>query len=196
MEELLPFATTRMNLEDIMLSEMIQLRINASFPPPLLAIFPLSCSSFVFLYYPVQITIISHPNVSYLLPVFLVPQWMILKCVDSVYLMFTFCFSCNNCHIKSAHLLTNIRMNGHPCWLNCKESACQCGRHRFNPWIGKIPCRREWQPTPVFLPGKFYEQRILAAYSPWGLKESDTTEHACMHNRENYLTFRPQIPLL
>ena len=121
---------------------------------------------------------------------------MILKCVDSVYLMFTFCFSCNNCHIKSAHLLTNIRMNGHPCWLNCKESACQCGRHRFNPWIGKIPCRREWQPTPVFLPGKFYEQRILAAYSPWGLKESDTTEHACMHNLENYLTFRPQIPLL
>ena len=50
-----------------MLSEIIQLRMNPSFPPSLLAVFPLSCSSFVFLYYRVQITVISHPNVSYLL---------------------------------------------------------------------------------------------------------------------------------
>ena len=39
-----------------------------------------------------------------------------------------------------------------------------------------LPWRREWQPTPVFLPGEFHEQRSLAVYSPWGLKESDTTE--------------------
>ena len=42
-----------------------------------------------------------------------------------------------------------------------------------DPWVGKIPWRREWQPTPVFLPGEFHG---LAGYSPWGCKESDTTE--------------------
>ena len=38
-----------------------------------------------------------------------------------------------------------------------KKSACQCRRrkrHRFDPWVRKIPWRRKWQPTPVFLPGK------------------------------------------
>ena len=43
-------------------------------------------------------------------------------------------------------------------------------------WVGKLPWRREWQPTPVFLPGEFHEQRSLAGHSPWGHKESDTTE--------------------
>ena len=50
-------------------------------------------------------------------------------------------------------------------------------RDRFNPWIGKIPWSRKWQPTPVFLPGKFHGQRSLVGYSPWGRKESDTTDH-------------------
>ena len=49
-------------------------------------------------------------------------------------------------------------------------------RRRFSPWVGKIPWRRAWQPTPVFLPGEFHGQRSLAGYSPWGHKESDTTE--------------------
>ena len=44
------------------------------------------------------------------------------------------------------------------------------------PWVGKIPWRREWQPTPVFLPGESHGQRSLVGYSPWGCKESDTTE--------------------
>ena len=48
-----------------------------------------------------------------------------------------------------------------------------CG---FNPWVGKIPWRRAWQPTPVFLHGESYGQRSLAGYSPWGHKGSDTTE--------------------
>ena len=43
-------------------------------------------------------------------------------------------------------------------------------------WVRKIPWRREWLPTPVFLPGKFYGQRSLAGYSPWGCNELDTTE--------------------
>ena len=49
--------------------------------------------------------------------------------------------------------------------------------------VRKIPWRREWQPTPVILPGEFHGQRSPAVYSPWGHKESDTTEwvHACTH---------------
>ena len=46
----------------------------------------------------------------------------------------------------------------------------------FFPWVGKIPWRREWLPTPVFLPGGLHGQRNLTGYSPWGHKESDTTE--------------------
>ena len=42
-------------------------------------------------------------------------------------------------------------------------------------WVGKIPWRPAWQPTPVFLPGEFHGQRSLAGYSPWGRNESDTT---------------------
>ena len=47
---------------------------------------------------------------------------------------------------------------------------------RFNSWVGKIPWRRKWQPTPVLLPGKLHGLRSLVGYSPWGHKESDTTE--------------------
>ena len=44
----------------------------------------------------------------------------------------------------------------------------------------KIPWRRKWQPTPVFLPQKSHGQRSLVGYSRWGHKESDMTEHTCM----------------
>ena len=47
---------------------------------------------------------------------------------------------------------------------------------RFNPWVRKIPWRRPWQPTPVFLPGEFHGQRSPMSYSPWGHKELDMTE--------------------
>jgi len=47
---------------------------------------------------------------------------------------------------------------------------------QFSPWVGKIPWRKAWQLTPVFLPGEFHGQRSLVSYSPWGCKESDTTE--------------------
>ena len=50
-------------------------------------------------------------------------------------------------------------------------------RHGLDPWVRKIPCRRKWQPTPVFLPREFHGQRILAGYSPWGHKEEDTTKY-------------------
>ena len=55
-----------------------------------------------------------------------------------------------------------------------KESTCQYRRHKrhsFNPWEGKILWSRKWQHTPVFLPGKFYEQRILMGYRPCCCKD-------------------------
>ena len=48
---------------------------------------------------------------------------------------------------------------------------------RFSPWVGKIPWKRKWQPTPVYLPGKSHGQRSLGGYSPRGHKELDMTEH-------------------
>ena len=68
-----------------------------------------------------------------------------------------------------------------------KNICLQCRRAGFDPWVGKIPWRRKWQPTPVFLPGKSHGQRSLAGCSPWGRKESDTTEwlHFHFHFREN-----------
>ena len=48
-----------------------------------------------------------------------------------------------------------------------KESTCQCSRQGFDPWIRIIPWRREWQLTPVFLPGKSQGWRSLAGYSSW-----------------------------
>ena len=56
-----------------------------------------------------------------------------------------------------------------------KKSACNAG-DRASISVGKIPWRRKWQPTPVFLPGKSHGQRSLVGYCPWGHKESDTTE--------------------
>ena len=73
---------------------------------------------------------------------------------------------------------------GLPTRLSGKQAACQCKRRRrggFNLWVEKIPWRGKWQPTPVFLPGKFHGQRILAGYSPWGRKESDMTESTHTH---------------
>ena len=80
---------------------------------------------------------------------------------------------------------TDYWVLGFPGDAGGKEPACQCGRHErhgFDPWVGKIPWRRAWQPTPVFLPGEVHGQRSLAGYSPWGHKELDSTEAtACTH---------------
>ena len=56
----------------------------------------------------------------------------------------------------------------------------RCRKHRFNLWVRKIPWRRAWQPTPVFLPRKSHGQRSLASYSPRGIKEPDITERLSM----------------
>ena len=63
--------------------------------------------------------------------------------------------------------------------LLVKNSTCQCRRckrHRFSPWVEVIPWSMQWQPTPVLLSGESHGQRSLVGYSPWGRKESDTTE--------------------
>ena len=51
-----------------------------------------------------------------------------------------------------------------------RDTSAAHKRHGFGPWVGKIPWKREWQPTPVFLPGKSHGQRSLVGYSPWGAK--------------------------
>ena len=66
-----------------------------------------------------------------------------------------------------------------------QESACQCRKHRFGPWIWKIPWRRKRQSTLVFLPGESHGQRSLAAYIVYGVSNSRIqlkrlSMHACM----------------
>ena len=66
-----------------------------------------------------------------------------------------------------------------------EEPTCQCRRHKrcwFNPWVGKIPCRRAWPPTPVFLPGESHGQRSLEGYGPGGRRVGyDCCDLACTH---------------
>ena len=61
---------------------------------------------------------------------------------------------------------------------NLPANAGNIKLHGFDPWVGKIPWRRKWQPTPILVPGKSHGQRRLADYSLWGRKELDTTEHS------------------
>ena len=84
----------------------------------------------------------------------------------------------------SMNFITCMYLCGFPKWCSGKESTCQCRRHkrcRVYLWTGKIPWSRKWQPTPVFLPGKFYGQRSLAGCSLWDPKELDTTEWLSTH---------------
>ena len=66
-------------------------------------------------------------------------------------------------------------------WSRAHLPAQDTGRHGSDPSVGKIPWTREWQPTPVFSPGKSHGQRSLAGYSAWGHKESDMTERTRTH---------------
>ena len=63
-----------------------------------------------------------------------------------------------------------------PWWLRQLSVCLQCGRPGFDSWVRNIPWRRKWQSTPAHLPGKSHGRRSLRGYSPWGHKESDTTE--------------------
>ena len=65
-------------------------------------------------------------------------------------------------------LMVNIRAS---LMIQLVKNRLKCRKPGFDPWIGQIPWRREQQPTPAFWPGEFH-----GLYSPWSLKESDTTE--------------------
>ena len=74
---------------------------------------------------------------------------------------------------------------GRPRWLRWQSVCLQCGRPGFNPWVRKIPWRRKWHPTPIFLPGKSHGWRSLAGYSPRGLQESDTADWTAAYSRQD-----------
>ena len=61
------------------------------------------------------------------------------------------------------------------------------------PGSGRSPGEKKWQPTPVFLPVKCHRQRSLACYSPWGHKESDSTQHYNPGSQKRSLTMEAEI---
>ena len=69
---------------------------------------------------------------------------------------------------------------GFPGGSEVKASACNVGDLGSISGLGRFPWRRKWQPTPVFLPGESHGRRSLVGYSPWGRKESDTTERVTL----------------
>ena len=83
-------------------------------------------------------------------------------------------FSLKSCFSRGSH------WQGFPGGSDGKESACSAGDMGLipgsDPWVRKIPWRREWLPSPVSLPGESHGQRSLVGCSPWGRKESDTTD--------------------
>ena len=101
--------------------------------------------------------------------------------------------------VKSRTLHTCL-VNRLPRWLSGKESVCQCRRHKrheFDPWVGKIPWNRKWQPTPVFLPEKSHGQRILGGSGgSRGWVQSIGSQRlrhdsACMHLPSAFTTHLP-----
>ena len=106
---------------------------------------------------------------------------------------FSYCYTLKNRYVPWASLVAK--------WVKKKKkSVCQCRRHKFHSWVGKIPWRRKWQPTPVFLPGKAHGQRSLEVCGLWGCKELDTTEQlsicarACTHTHTH--THTQYVPWL
>ena len=93
----------------------------------------------------------------------------------------------------SSLLLVILYRDWLPQWLSRQRICLQHKRYRrrgFNPWVRKIPWRRKWQPTSVFLPGKSHGQRSLVGYSPWGCKESDITERLSLHTHRDWQNYK------
>ena len=93
-------------------------------------------------------------------------------------------------------------------WHSGKRICLQCRRCRrsgFDPWVRKIPWRRKWQHTSVFLPAKSHGQRSLVGYSPWGHQELNTHVHTFtttfkswqfLWNLDINIPYDTEIPLL
>ena len=94
----------------------------------------------------------------------------------------------NKTFLKQHMVYNKYVTRGLPWWLSGKESACQCRRHSFfHLQVGKIPQKKKWQPTPVFLPGKSHGQRSLWAIVHGVAKESDMTWRL-NNNKKMYIT--------
>ena len=95
--------------------------------------------------------------------------------------------------------VTGYRPQTEPGWPELCQCICGTAKQEagLNPWVGKIPWSRKWQPTPVFLSGEFHGQGSLAGYHPWGHKGSDTTEATWhIHTLAGNVTFLPFLPNL
>ena len=87
------------------------------------------------------------------------------------------------CHLSMEEALKNLKLLlrwnwGFPHGAVVKNPPANAGDTRdegFNPWVGKIPWTRKWQPTLVLWSGKSHGQRNLVGYHPWGHKELDMT---------------------
>ena len=115
-----------------------------------------------------------------------------LKCTRSVFMPCSRCLpgqvSVSQRHPQEMDGVGKIQSHFYiqlPSSSDGKESACKA-EARFDPWVGEILWRREWQPTPVFLPGESHGRRSLVGYSSWGRRESDTTERPSTHSTLNY----------
>ena len=84
-------------------------------------------------------------------------------------------------------------LTGAPRGHSSKESVCNAwdvgSRCRFNPWVRKIPWRRKWQPTPVFLTGKFHGRRSVEGYSPWNHKSIFHTSNGEFNSNDHYIYY-------
>ena len=88
--------------------------------------------------------------------------------------------------------------SGLPWWLSGKESICHCRRCRFDSWVGKIPWRRKWQASPVFLPGESHGEDLVI-YSSWGHKRfgyDGVTEYAHTHLQIQDSNIFPEFNIL
>ena len=102
----------------------------------------------------------------------------------SIYLSLSICLSF---HLSSIYMSPWLH-----CWVSSKESACQCRRRKrpgFDPWVGKIPWRRKWQPTPVSLPGESHGRRSLVGYNLLGHRvKHDWSKWAGVHTSVYHLS--------
>ena len=93
--------------------------------------------------------------------------------------------------IKTKPNTLPYRSLGLPWWLSGKKSTCNVGdagsTHQLDPWVWKIPGRRNWQPTPIFLPGKSHGQRSLDRLQSMGSQESDPTQQLNHHQHHAVL---------
>ena len=107
--------------------------------------------------------------------------WLLLKnqYLEISLILITFFYGNYNNNNIILNIMPVLHMST---WQLSQRRIClQCRRLVFDPWFGKISWRRKWKPTLVFLPGKSHRQWSLVGYSPWGHKESDTTERLHCH---------------